>query len=72
MLLFFKSVYAEQPLEIKLVNSVPTIVIVISPLNALMHDQIRRFTNNSCGDICITASVINIKHGDGEDEDHVI
>ena len=70
VLLFFKSVYAEQPLEIKLVNSVPTILIVISPLNALMHDQIRRLTNNSCGDICITASVINIKHG--EDEDHVI
>ena len=71
MLLFFKRVYAEQPLKIKLVNSVPTIVTVIAPLNALMHDQIRRLTNNSSGDICITASVINIKHGDDEDEDPV-
>ena len=72
LLLFFKRVYAEQPLEIKLVNSVPTIIIGISPLNALMHDQIRRLTNNNSGDICITASVINIKQGDDEDEDHVV
>ena len=68
MLLFYKGVYAEQQLVIVLiVNSVPAIVIVISPLNALMHDQIRRLTNNGAGGIRITASVINIKHGDGED-----
>ena len=50
----------------------PTIVIVISLLNALMLNQICRLTNNSSGDICITTSVINIKHGDDEDEDQVV
>ena len=35
---FYKRVYAEQQLKMDLVNSVPSIVIIISPLNALMHD----------------------------------
>ena len=65
---YFKRVYSTgQELEMGLVNSVPTVVIVISPLNALMHDQVRRLLSESSGDICITASIINIKHGDGED-----
>lgn len=65
---YFERVYSTgQKLEMRLVNSVPTVVIVISPLNALMHDQVPCLLSESSGDICITASIIDIKHGDGED-----
>ena len=43
---------------------IPTIVIVISPLNSLMVDQIRRlinYKNFGFGDIRLTASVLNVK-----------
>ena len=62
---YFKRVYSTgQELEMGLVNSVPTVVIVLSPRNTLMHDQVRRLLSENSGDICITASIINIKHGD--------
>ena len=43
---------------------IPTIVIVISPLNSLMVDQIRRLINYKNFDLCdmrLTASVLNVK-----------
>ena len=59
---YFKRVYSTgQELEMGLVNSVPTVVIVILPLNALMHDQVCRLLSD------IVRVIISIKHGDLDD-----
>ena len=45
--------------------SIPSIVIVISPLNSLMNDQIHRLTDRNIG--LLSASVLNVKYGAFED-----